>query len=113
MSAPREIESWDLSRAGHTLTVYWYEQDPSCPLLSNRRIATFDRDDEPWAGWAIQTVVAALAAGEQPADVAVPDQPPPLALPARLLGTAGDALFAVADWLCKPGRFTLAGVLGR
>jgi hypothetical protein len=87
--------TWDLSRAGHTLTFHWTERSekPSVPSYRNAR---FERDDKPWEPWQIQGMVRSMRAGTPVDEVCAGDRPR-LSAMSRFLGAAGDSFFGALD----------------
>lgn len=85
--------TWSLSEGGRCLTVLWTEPTTIHPqLFDTRRELAFVQGDR-WEPWQIAAVVAAVKAGEDPDQIAVPDTAPSRSLLAR----AGDWLFRLTD----------------
>jgi len=93
----RSNVTWDLSRAGHTLTAYWTQpsEKPSVPARVHSR---FERDDAPWEPWQISGIITALRAGVELSEVAPGPKPHMTAL-RTLIVRAGDTFITALDRL--------------
>lgn len=89
--------TWDLSRAGHTLTFHWTQpsEKPSVPSYRNAR---FERDDKPWEPWQIAGLRRSMEAGTPIDEVCAGDRPH-LSWLRRLAGGVGDSFFGTLDRL--------------
>ena len=96
--------SWDLSRAGHTLSVYW-TQPGEKPSVPSRRSARFEQDVTPWQPWQIEGVLRSLRSGVPLEEVCAGDRPRLHGLAAAAT-TVGEALLRGVDLLL--GRRSLA-----
>lgn len=89
--------TWDLSRAGHDLTVYWIEpsEKPSVPAM---RSAKFERDDAPWEPWQVTGILRSMREGVPLGDVCAGDRPHLSGL-RRGAAKVGDSFVALIDRL--------------
>jgi hypothetical protein len=93
--------TWDLSRGGHALTVYWTEpsEKPSVPA---RRTTVFE-SDSPWEPWQITGIITSLTAGK-PLHEVVPGPQPRISRVRRAATKVGDSFINLIDQLTAGHR---------